>query len=98
MVLVLHPGIQERAQAEIDTIVGRKRLPKFEDRPRMPYIDAICRELVRWRMVTPLGMRFLCDIWVSHLTVCQLYHTRLQRTMYTRGTSFPEVSLPPCSI
>ena len=56
MVLVLYPSIQERAQAEIDAIVGRERLPEFEDRPHMPYIDAICRELLRWRMVTPLGV------------------------------------------
>ncbi|ETW76399.1 cytochrome P450 monooxygenase 15 [Heterobasidion irregulare TC 32-1] len=56
LVLALHPEIQTRAQAEIDTVVGRERLPEFEDRPRMPYIDAICRELLRWKMVTPLAL------------------------------------------
>ncbi|ETW76401.1 cytochrome P450 monooxygenase 39 [Heterobasidion irregulare TC 32-1] len=56
MVLVLYPSVQERAQAEVDAIVGRKRLPEFDDRPHMPYIDAICRELLRWRMVTPMAV------------------------------------------
>lgn len=59
MVLVLYPSVQERAQAEVDAIVGRERLPEFDDRPHMPYIDAICRELLRWRMVTPMGVSFL---------------------------------------
>lgn len=30
--LVLHPDVQRRAQAEIDAMVGRERLPTFDDR------------------------------------------------------------------
>jgi hypothetical protein len=25
------------------------------DRPHLPYIEAICKELIRWQMVTPIG-------------------------------------------
>ena len=56
MALVLFPQVQKRAQAELDFVVGRDRLPTFSDRPRLPYIIALCKELMRWQMVTPIGM------------------------------------------
>ena len=56
LALVLFPQVQRRAQAELDVVVGRDRLPTFDDRPRLPYIEALCKELMRWQMVTPTGM------------------------------------------
>ncbi len=55
LALVIYPEVQRRAQAELDAVVGRDRLPTFDDRPRLPYIDAFCKELMRWQMVTPIG-------------------------------------------
>lgn len=49
------PNVQTKAQDELDTVIGRERLPTFEDRPGLPYINAICREILRWRPVVPLG-------------------------------------------
>jgi len=59
LVPVLFPRVQRRAQQELDAVIGRDRLPTFDDRPRLPYIEAICKELMRWAMVTPLGKHFL---------------------------------------
>jgi cytochrome P450 len=53
--LTLYPEVQKRARAQIDSVTSRDRLPTFEDRPRLPYIEAICKELLRWQMVLPLG-------------------------------------------
>ncbi|KAH9976345.1 cytochrome P450 [Lactifluus volemus] len=55
LALVLYPDVQKRAQAELDSVLARDRLPGFEDRPRLPYINALCRELLRWRIVAPAG-------------------------------------------
>jgi Cytochrome P450 len=55
LALTLFPQVQRRAQAELDVVVGRDRLPTFDDRPRLPYIEALCKELMRWQMVTPMG-------------------------------------------
>ena len=55
LALTLFPEVQRRAQAELDVVVGRDRLPTFDDRPRLPYIEALCKELMRWQMVTPTG-------------------------------------------
>ncbi|KAJ6590626.1 cytochrome P450 [Mycena vulgaris] len=54
--MVLHPEIQDKAQAEIDAVVGDKRLPNFDDRESLPYIDALYRELMRFHGPAPLGV------------------------------------------
>ncbi|KAH8984170.1 cytochrome P450 [Lactarius hatsudake] len=55
LALILYPEVQKRAQAELDSVVSRDRLPTYADRPRLPYIDAMTKELLRWYMVTPLA-------------------------------------------
>ncbi|KAF9238503.1 cytochrome P450 [Melanogaster broomeanus] len=56
LALVLDPNIQTKAQEEIDRVVGSERLPDFDDRPNMPYVEAIYLESLRWRPVLPLGV------------------------------------------
>jgi cytochrome P450 len=55
LVMVLYPDVQTRSRAEIDSVVGRDRLPTFEDRASLPYVDAVVREVLRWRPIGPLG-------------------------------------------
>ncbi|KAG0703344.1 cytochrome P450 [Suillus ampliporus] len=56
LVMVPNPEIQAKGQAEIDRVVGKARLPDFNDRPALPYVDAILRETLRWHPVVPLGV------------------------------------------
>lgn len=53
--MVLHPNVQARAQAELDSVIGPGRLPDYNDRPLLPYINAIVKEVLRWNPVAPLG-------------------------------------------
>ena len=55
LVLILYPEVQKRAQAELDSVISRDRLPTYDDKLRLPYIEAISKELVRWHVVAPLG-------------------------------------------
>lgn len=64
LAMLHYPDIQKKAQIELDSVVGRERLPTFEDRPRLPLIDALCKEVMRWRPVTPLGMSYN---WLSEV-------------------------------
>ncbi|KAJ8091252.1 monooxygenase activity protein [Marasmius tenuissimus] len=50
-----NPNSQAKAQKEIDEVVGRDRLPTYEDRKSLPYIEAIYREVMRWHPPGPLG-------------------------------------------
>ncbi|KAF8634038.1 hypothetical protein AX17_004303 [Amanita inopinata Kibby_2008] len=56
LAMVIHPSIQIKARQELDTVVGRGRLPDFTDRDSLPYINAIVKEVLRWNPVAPLGL------------------------------------------
>ncbi|PBK75888.1 cytochrome P450 [Armillaria solidipes] len=56
LAFVLYPEVQAKAQAELDTVVGPTRLPNFDDRPQLPYVDAILLEALRWNPVLPMGV------------------------------------------
>ncbi len=44
------------AQAELDAVVGRARLPTFADAPQLPYVRAIIKEVLRWRPPAERGL------------------------------------------
>ncbi|KIP01864.1 hypothetical protein PHLGIDRAFT_131056 [Phlebiopsis gigantea 11061_1 CR5-6] len=54
--MLLNPDAQARAQAELDGVVGRGRLPDFTDRAALPYVGALVQETMRWNPVLPLGV------------------------------------------
>jgi cytochrome P450 len=54
--MVCNPEAQKKAQKEIDDVVGTHRLPNFDDRPSLPYAEALYRELMRWRPGAPLSI------------------------------------------
>ncbi|KAI0631914.1 cytochrome P450 [Trametes polyzona] len=53
--LACNREVQEKAQAELDRVVGTDRLPDFADHDKLVYINAIIKEGYRWHNVTPLG-------------------------------------------
>jgi cytochrome P450 len=59
--MVLHQDVQRRAQEELDRVLCG-RLPTFEDREDLPYIEAMMTETLRWNPVAPLGWCFISDL------------------------------------
>jgi cytochrome P450 len=56
MAMILHPQIQKKAQIELDTVIGKDRLPHISDRSKLPYIRSVMAETLRWAPPVPLGM------------------------------------------
>ncbi|OHE93433.1 cytochrome P450 [Colletotrichum orchidophilum] len=54
--MLTYPHFLLKAQAMIDEIVGHDRLPVYEDREKLPYVDAMIEEVLRWRPILPAGM------------------------------------------
>jgi len=54
--MAMHPDIQTLARSHLDSIIQGNRLPTFEDRPLVPYVDAILREVCRWHPPGPLSV------------------------------------------
>lgn len=52
--MIVHPDIQRRAQAEIDKQVGEDRIPDMTDHGSLPYVACIVKELLRYNPPIPL--------------------------------------------
>ncbi|EGE82874.1 OrdA protein [Blastomyces dermatitidis ATCC 18188] len=55
LAMIKFPHVQRKAQEELDRVVGTTRLPNFDDRDQLPYIDALVKEAVRWWPIAPMG-------------------------------------------
>lgn len=75
LAMTLYPEAQQKAQHEIDTVIGNGRLPSVGDRSQLPYVTALYTELFRWNPTTPLGKpsSFLpCSFFIiSYLLYCR---------------------------
>jgi len=54
--LLAFPDKQKKCQDELDAVVGRSRMPTFEDMDNLPYMKATVREALRWRPLSPFGV------------------------------------------
>ncbi|EGP87952.1 unnamed protein product [Zymoseptoria tritici ST99CH_1A5] len=50
-----YPSWLPRIQEEVDRVCG-DRLPTMKDIPNLPVVRAVCKETLRWRQPTPLGV------------------------------------------
>ncbi|KAF8158901.1 cytochrome P450 [Mycena galopus ATCC 62051] len=54
--MALNPEVLEKAQNEIDAVVGVGGLPGFEHRSSLPYCEAVVKEVFRWKPIVPLAV------------------------------------------
>jgi cytochrome P450 len=45
--MVCTPDALRKAHQEMDRVIGSNRLPTFEDRPNLPYLECIVQEVLR---------------------------------------------------
>ncbi|KAJ6585737.1 cytochrome P450 [Mycena capillaripes] len=56
LAMILYPAVQAEAQRELDRVVGNDRLPDISDRQDLPYMNALCKEILRWHNAAPMGI------------------------------------------
>ncbi|KAK0460212.1 cytochrome P450 [Desarmillaria tabescens] len=54
LTMVLFPDVQKTAHAEIDDVLQGRRLPTYQDRDKLPYVNALCKEVMRFHSSVPL--------------------------------------------
>ncbi|EJT98961.1 cytochrome P450 [Dacryopinax primogenitus] len=59
--ILLFPQVQDKAQAELDRVIGRDRLPSVKDLDDLPYCGAIVQEILRWQPPTPFALPHALD-------------------------------------
>ncbi|KIK52671.1 hypothetical protein GYMLUDRAFT_100644 [Collybiopsis luxurians FD-317 M1] len=56
LAFLLYPDVQKKGQAAVDAVVGFDRLPDYNDEGKIPYVEALVMEVLRWRVMLPLGV------------------------------------------
>lgn len=54
-----NPGVLKRAREEVDMVVGKDRMPTFDDEENLPYVVACIQETLRCHAPVIMGMRRL---------------------------------------
>lgn len=85
LAMVLHPEISKEAQKQLDRVVG-SRPPRFEDQPKLPYIEAILQEVLRWRPPSPCSLMQSALIQNAHCSCTpQVLPMRPRRILLTES-------------
>ena len=58
--LLHHPEYQRKIQQELDSVIGRDRLPQISDRGKCPFIEAVVMEAMRYITPVPFLLPHVC--------------------------------------
>ncbi|XP_074114541.1 putative cytochrome P450 304a1 [Cotesia typhae] len=58
--MIHYPEVMKRVQEEIDSVVGPNHLPGWDDRSRLPFTEAVIREVMRMETLAPLSVGHRC--------------------------------------
>ncbi|KAF9067312.1 cytochrome P450 1 [Rhodocollybia butyracea] len=83
LAMIQNPDVQSKAQAEIDHVIGRDRLPTLEDRRSLPYVESVYREVMRMHPPLPLSSRYFLTFCIGH------FHVSIEDDFY-RGYHIPK--------
>lgn len=90
LAITVFPDVLKAAQEELDRVVGKDRLPTFDDEERLPYIRAMVKETLRWRPVAVLGGTVPSPLNITDLMLSPM---EISQMTITRATSSPKA--PP---
>lgn len=85
--MTLNPDAQRKAQAEIDLVVGQERLPDWNDRQSLPYVDALVNEVLSMAFALKLRCffinehRLVINRW-RNVTPTAVYHRLMVDDVY----------------
>ncbi|KAJ6473752.1 cytochrome P450 [Mycena sanguinolenta] len=82
LAMSLYPDVQAEAQRELDLVIGKDRLPEISGRPDLPYMNALCKEVLRWHSANPTGIP----------------HRTREDLIYDRKEGHPPVLIPKDSV
>ena len=88
--MAMYPEVLKKAHEEIDRVIGPNRLPDMGDIDSLPYVSAIVKESLRWKLVVPTGTLLVSLGNIPAEFSCQL-HTKPARTMNTTVISLRRV-------
>ncbi|KAK6186245.1 hypothetical protein SNE40_008318 [Patella caerulea] len=71
LLLIAHPEIQKKVQAEVDHVIDAGQAPTLNDRERLPYTEAVLHESMRFCPIAPFGFPHAtrCDTTIGEYEI-----------------------------
>ncbi|KAK5352286.1 hypothetical protein LTS03_004054 [Exophiala xenobiotica] len=71
LALAKNPWVQQKAKEQLDEVCGNQRMPEWADFAKLPYINSIVKEGMRWRpaVATGLPRRTAEDDWYEGMFI-----------------------------
>ncbi|KAH9937586.1 cytochrome P450 [Fomitopsis serialis] len=93
LAMMCYPEKQKKAQDEIDSIIGNDKLPSVADLDRLPYVKALCWEVLRWHAIAPLDsqkMMYVRAILSPRVTIvfANIWAILRDRRLYSNPEEF----------
>uniref|UniRef100_A0A8D8PP00 Methyl farnesoate epoxidase n=1 Tax=Cacopsylla melanoneura TaxID=428564 RepID=A0A8D8PP00_9HEMI len=60
MYLILHPDVQDKLHAELDEVLGSRKIHLTNDKHRLPYLQAVINETIRINTIAPMTATHRC--------------------------------------
>ncbi|XP_052086674.1 cytochrome P450 2C8-like isoform X1 [Mytilus californianus] len=54
--LINHPEVQDEMRKEINNVIGTSRYPCMQDKPKLPYTEAVLNEVLRFGCIAPFTL------------------------------------------
>lgn len=54
--MIRYPEVQEKMRKEVNDVIGTSRFPRLEDKPRLPYCEAVIHETLRVGAIGPFSI------------------------------------------
>ena len=54
--MIRHPDVQDKMRKEINDVIGTSRFPSLEDKPNLPYCEAVIHETLRVGAIAPISV------------------------------------------
>lgn len=56
VLLINHPEVQNEMRKEINNVIGTSRYPCTQDKPKLPYTEAVLNEVLRFGCIAPFTL------------------------------------------
>ena len=90
LIMMKYPDIQAKVREEIHNNVGTSRSLSINDKPNLPYTEAVCQEVLRFRIIAPIGVPHMADTDIFINGHCIPKGTTIMSNLY-RIVNNPEV-------